>query len=371
MFFPSLAIGTRNRGGLLSVSPSTLSAPTAGQAYSETVEADLGTAPYTFTLINGQLPQGLTLALDGSITGTAETEETAVFTIMAEDSMGVTGQRQYQLVVGPAQAQEYTTAGTFYWTAPLGVTSVSVVAVGAGGGGITMSSGGTASGGGGGGLGWRNNISVNPGQTYQVVVGTGGYGYGLDGGQGPDGGDSYFISPTIVKGGGGISGNWNIVGAGGGFVGDGGGYGGNPGTSGGGGGGAGGYLGNGGAGGTMAPGSAAATGSGGGGGGAGSNPPNQGNSGGGVGLYGIGADGQGGSMDTFSTLGAGGGGGSGGEGNKPTVDGGSVLVGGGLYGGGGPGQVNFFQNGQTASFGARGAVRIIWGPGRSFPYNAS
>ena len=34
----------------------------------------------------------------------------------------------------PPGAQSYTTAGTYSWTAPFGVTSVSVVCVGAGGG---------------------------------------------------------------------------------------------------------------------------------------------------------------------------------------------------------------------------------------------
>ena len=54
--------------------------------------------------------------------------------------------------------QAYTTAGSYSWVAPSGVTSVSAVAIGGGGGG---GSGGGA-GGGGGGLGYKNNYSVTP-----------------------------------------------------------------------------------------------------------------------------------------------------------------------------------------------------------------
>ena len=67
--------------------------------------------------------------------------------------------------------QVFLNPGTFTWTAPRGVRSVSVVCVGGGG------SGGYEQGhlgGFGGGLGWKNNIPVIPGQSYKVVVGEGG-----------------------------------------------------------------------------------------------------------------------------------------------------------------------------------------------------
>ena len=86
----------------------------------------------------------------------------------------------------------YTTSGTYTWIAPSGVTSVSVVAVGAGGGG---SSGFPGS---GGGLGYKNNYSVTPGNSYTVVVGA-----SVTGG---NGGYSYFMSTCVVKGGGGLFG---------------------------------------------------------------------------------------------------------------------------------------------------------------------
>ena len=52
-------------------------------------------------------------------------------------------------------SQSYTTAGTYTWIAPAGVTKVSVVAVG---GGSNNFSHCNSSGGGGGGLGYKNNI---------------------------------------------------------------------------------------------------------------------------------------------------------------------------------------------------------------------
>ena len=93
---------------------------------------------------------------------------------------------------------EYTTPGTYSWTAPFGVTSVCVVCVGGGGAGAVGRSGSyVGAGGGGGALGWKNNISVVPGQSYTVVVGA-----GATFNSKANGGDSYFINDTTVKGGG-------------------------------------------------------------------------------------------------------------------------------------------------------------------------
>ena len=154
----------------------------------------------------------------------------------------------------PTDQQAYTTPGTYSWTAPSNVTSVSVVAIGAGGGGYDNTAGG------GGGLGWKNNISVTPGSSYTVVVGDNGAASAYPASYGED---SYFINTSTVKGGRGNGGGGYADGGvqedgdgfGGDFVGDGGGNGGNGGSGGsgtfggpaggGGGGGAGGYSGNG------------------------------------------------------------------------------------------------------------------------------
>lgn len=253
----------------------------------------------------------------------------------------------------------FTTSGAFTWTAPTGVTSVSVVCVGGGGAGYNGAYSGA---GGGGGLGWKNNIPVTPGVSYAVLVGNGGISSSAS-----VAGDSYFISSTTVVGAAGQNGdggNFNYPvagGAGGAYRGDGGGYGGDGAyfTSGtgytAGGGGAGGYSGNGGLGASNGPQNGApinggpypGTGGGGGGGGNSMGTSSGGGGGGGVGIYGQGANGSGGGYGyQFYSPGGGGSGGSNGVGGV-----------GGLYGGGGA----------TGNNGASGAVRIVWGTGRNFP----
>ena len=259
----------------------------------------------------------------------------------------------------------YTTGGTYSWTCPAGVFSVSVVCVGGGGSG-------RGAGGGGGGLGWKNSIAVTPGQTYTVVVGAGAVSddstnnYATN-----NGGDSYFINTSTVAGfggrgsGTGIYGNGNdIASIGGGYVGDGGGSGGTGRT---GGGGAGGYAGNGGDGGAQFSPDNNTDGAGGGGGGGrgqATTYPYVAGPGGGVGIWGQGTNGARGSG--YYTVGfdsgyySPGSGGSGGTSGAQNTQGSSerLSAGGGSWGGGG-------SNGRSR--GGEGAVRIVWGYNRAFP----
>lgn len=279
----------------------------------------------------------------------------------------------------------YTTPGTYYWLCPQNVTSVSVVCVGGGGSGWIYSS--YSKGAGGGGLGWKNNIPVTPGQSYMVIVGAGGTKPTISSSTNcgnSAGGDSYFISTSTVKGGGGGAGVYSSTntygGTGGTYTGDGGGNGGNGGSNYsycGGGGGAGGYSGNGGSAYYNTTGAVSttttgnsSTGGGGGAGGGGYSGDTAG-SGGGVGLFGLGTNGAGGAGGTYD--GCGGSGGSGGN-NAAYAGGTSVdmysttnLNTPGIYGGG-----SGASDGQLeVDEGGNGAVRIIWGTGRSFPNSAS
>ena len=279
-----------------------------------------------------------------------------------------------------AQGQsEFTTPGTHSWTAPADVTSVCVVCVGGGGGGA----GGYGLGGAGGGLAYKNNISVTPGQSYTVVVGSGGTGATDDGDSsiwtmalGSDGGDSYFIDTSTVRatGGSAATSSNDIPQGGTNTAGDGGGTGGVTDVSGLGyhwpGGGAGGYSGDGGR--TGSSGSSYAghsgtdyyghDGAGGGGGGGGyTNSHGGGGGGGGVGIYGEGTSGSGGQGGTSSTDLTAAGGGSGGTDGATNTSSYQAGNDGGNYGGGGG--CAYYTGGD----GGGGAVRIIWGPGRSFP----
>ena len=102
----------------------------------------------------------------------------------------------------------YGTPGTYTWTAPAGVTSVTylVVAGGAGGGGgyPTITSGG---GGGAGGM-LTGTLSVTPSTSYTVTVGSGGAAGagGAGGSSGGAGTNSVFASITSTGGG---YGAWN------------------------------------------------------------------------------------------------------------------------------------------------------------------
>jgi len=257
----------------------------------------------------------------------------------------------------PTSQAFYGVAGTYTWTAPTGVTTVSVLCIGAGGTGGTSYGGG----GGGGALAYGNNITVVPGTNYTVVVGAG---------QSGAGGASYFSSTTVLRALGGSAGNSGVS------------------NSSGGGGGAAGYSGNGGngqgsnsattyaggAGGT-ANGTAMTAGFTGGTGGRGGNTVTtaaattaptggagsggkmgngiSGQGGGGVGVLGEGSSGA--ATPAITT---------GGSNSLPmTVNGGS----GGTNGTSGTGGT-FGGGGTAGGFGTGGAVRIIW-PGnvRLFP----
>ena len=215
------------------------------------------------------LPGGFTGTISGSSSGTitvtglsASTSYTFTVTAITDAATGNATSASSNITTMPAE-QTYTTPGTYSWVAPTGITSVSVVAVGGGGGaggGVNGAYQVQYGGGGGGGLGYKNNITVVPGNSYTVVVGSGGTGGRYSQSQctgqlsnsfeATSGGSSYFISLATVSGVGGTRGSIGCGATGGGYTGTGGGTGGRGGSSScshtAGGGGAGGYSGNGG-----------------------------------------------------------------------------------------------------------------------------
>lgn len=352
------------------IAPTAPGAPTIGTA---TAGPASGAATVTFTapVNNGgspitsytatSSPGGFTGSVagpgSGSITVTGLTQGVNyTFTVTATNAIGTGApSAASNSVLIPVTGQAaYTTAGTFSWVAPANVTSVSIVAVGAGGGANT--------GAGGGGLAYKNNITVVPGNSYTVVV-------GAAAATNQKGGDSSFTAgygTTTAVGGNSVNQSPGRAGGAQSGVFDGGGTGGQGGNGAwGGGGGAGGYGGNGGAGASGYSLSGTAGTNGGGGGGASGQPyagSTGGGGGGGVGILGQGSNGAGG---TGTSVG-GGGGSSGGSGGNGSNDGASTWWAGigGVYGGGAGGGND---NGGTRLSGG-GAVRIIWpGTTRSFP----
>lgn len=99
---------------------------------------------------------------------------------------------------GSTSGQLFTSSGAFI--VPSGVTSISMLAVGAGGGSASYL--GPGGGGAGGGLSYTNNVSVTPGETLDIFVGAGGTAGGSSGGNGGNSRIERSGTPIIKAGGG-------------------------------------------------------------------------------------------------------------------------------------------------------------------------
>lgn len=311
------------------------------------------TLPSDYTITNYDIE---TTYLLSTSTGTiSRTDNVITFTpnTVPTSSFTVNG-KVFEVTVQdvPAGQQAFTLSGTYSWVAPAGVTSVSIVTVGGG------SQGGahTSAAAGGGALGYKNNVSVTPGQSYTVIVGG-------------NGGDSRFET-TVGAEGGIYSPNNSPEYA-------------NPlyGSSGGrgvayyaswtsGGGGAGGYSGDGGCIHITPSGGSEGDGSGGGGGAGGGKSLTNGcgGGGGGVGILGEGSSGIAGNNST-RTGGTGGSGGANGQDGRTPTSGTHPSTAGGQYGGAAGGR--WHDQPVSNQNGGHGAVRIIWagttGTTREFP----
>ena len=274
------------------------------------------------------------LLVSGDIGSTMTCEVTA--TNAAGSAMQVSNTTA-AVTVAPGQAA-YTTPGTYTWTCPAGVTSVSFVAVGAGG------SGGPNDGSYGGDLVYDNNLTVTPGNSYTVVVAATVFQNSTA--------SSFSVSTGAVVYFGGGPNTYPSVNA---YAG---------------GGGAAGYAGRGGHSGSddgvdWYEATAGTGGAGGGGGYGNRNLPTGSAGGGGVGILGQGASGGGGAGSQTTAPSGGGGAGSGGSSGGSGSNSASSSYGGsgGTYGGGGG-----FGNVNSSRPGGGGAVRIIWpGNTRQFP----
>ncbi|MHC4713163.1 MAG: putative Ig domain-containing protein [Planctomycetota bacterium] len=84
-----------------------------GTPYSQTLEATGGVPPYTWAIISGSLPAGLSLnSSTGEISGTPTTIETANFTVEVTDSQGTpdTDQQALAITINPANLVITTTS---------------------------------------------------------------------------------------------------------------------------------------------------------------------------------------------------------------------------------------------------------------------
>ncbi len=96
------------------ISPATVHSGIAGQSYLpiEQLTATGGTAPYSYAVTSGMLPNGMTLTNDGKLQGTPMEAGTFSFQVTVTDKFGCTGIRDYRLTIvcdtitiGPANMQ--------------------------------------------------------------------------------------------------------------------------------------------------------------------------------------------------------------------------------------------------------------------------
>ena len=82
-----------------SVTTTTLPGGVTGTAYSQTLAASGGTAPYSWLVTGGNLPSGLILGAGGVISGIPTTAGTATFTVQVTDKGGLTATQTLGIIV--------------------------------------------------------------------------------------------------------------------------------------------------------------------------------------------------------------------------------------------------------------------------------
>jgi Putative Ig domain len=85
----------------ITISPTSLPDPTAGVAYSQQIIASGGASPYVFAVVGGALPNGLTLATGGLLSGSPADDSAGgyAFVVRATDANGCTRDQDYQFTV--------------------------------------------------------------------------------------------------------------------------------------------------------------------------------------------------------------------------------------------------------------------------------
>ncbi len=140
----NLAAGTTTSNCTITIAPPPITLQCAGgsavvgQAYSSSLQAAGGTGGYTFTIVTGSLPGGLTLnASTGAITGTPTAAGTFAFTAKVVDSAGDSGNSgtvncSITVVVAPT-----VTCATITAVQGVAITQVTLAATGGAGGPYT------------------------------------------------------------------------------------------------------------------------------------------------------------------------------------------------------------------------------------------
>ncbi|MFN7972296.1 MAG: kelch repeat-containing protein [Acidobacteriota bacterium] len=85
--------------GAITLAPASLPNGTPGVAYSRTITASGGSAPYTFSKASGTLPPGLALSAGGVLAGTPTTPGSFTFAVRASDAGACAGTKSYTVTI--------------------------------------------------------------------------------------------------------------------------------------------------------------------------------------------------------------------------------------------------------------------------------
>ena len=130
----AIIIAPAGQAGLNITSSPTLIAGAVGVSYSQPLTAASGNPPYTWTLVSGALPTGLTLFPSGFISGTPTSPGASSFTLRVNDTLGAVATQTFSLtVISPGTLTQtgamahIAVGGT--WTTRVYLTNISSAAV--------------------------------------------------------------------------------------------------------------------------------------------------------------------------------------------------------------------------------------------------
>ena len=103
---------TGNSGGSLYFTTTSLPQPTVNQYYNQQLQASGGSTPYTFMIISGSLPNGLSLSSSGQILGTPTSNASQTFTVRVTDNYSRTTTQSFTLTPGGVMGASTYASGT-------------------------------------------------------------------------------------------------------------------------------------------------------------------------------------------------------------------------------------------------------------------
>lgn len=83
----------------ITVAPARLPDAVRGAGYLEQITAGGGNGPYSYAVVSGSLPAGLSMNFTGAVSGTPTSSGTSTFTVRATDALSRTGEGTVQLTV--------------------------------------------------------------------------------------------------------------------------------------------------------------------------------------------------------------------------------------------------------------------------------